>query len=561
MKREVQKAKRINATITADSLFAGSGEMRALCRALNWAATPLGDVSGWSQSLRTTAQLVLACRNPMFLFWGPELVQLYNDAYRPSYGEHGRHPGALGMRGRDGWPDVWEVIEPQLEQVMTGGEATWHEDQYVPILRNGRLDDVWWTYSYSPVRDDDGTIGGTLVVCQETTGRVRAEAERAAAFEEIRRVFSQAPVAIAVLRGRELRYVMANPTYQRIIGGRDPSGMTLIEMFPELAGSEIERVLTRVFDTGTPFAATDLLIRFDSQGAGALDNYYDLLYHPILTDQGTATAIAVIAVDVTARHNSVEERERLLAQAESAKTDAEAANLAKSEFLAVMSHELRTPLNAIGGYAELIELGIHGPVTPEQAKALVRIQQSKRHLLGLINGVLDYARVEAGAVQYEVKDVSIDAVLAACEALVAPQARAKGITLTYLGVDPAMAARADREKLQQIVLNLLSNAIKFTRADGVVTLAADHGDGLLSVRVTDTGRGIATGDLTRVFLPFVQAEGGLTRTQEGTGLGLAISRDLARGMGGELTGESTLGVGSTFTVTLPLAQPRLSPLE
>ena len=557
MKAQVRERLPLDAPIRAESMFAGSGEMRSLCRALNWAATPLGDVSGWSQSLRTTAQMVLACRNPMFLFWGPELVQLYNDAYRPSYGASGRHPGALGMRGRDGWPDVWEVIGPQIEQVMTTGEATWHEDQLVPIDRNGRFEDAWWTYSFSPVRDDDGSIGGTLVVCQETTARVRALAERDAALEEVTRVFSQAPVAIALLRGRELRYVLANPTYQRIIGGRDPTGKTLIEMFPELAGSEIEGVLARVYDTGTAFAATDLLIRFDSQGTGVLDTYYDLVYHPVVTDQGVSTAIAVIAVDVTARHNMLEERERLLALAEHAKTAAEEANRAKSDFLAVMSHELRTPLNAIGGHAELIELGIHGPVTPEQAKALTRIQQSGRHLLSLINSVLDYARVEAGAAHYEVTDVRIDEVLATCEALVAPQAHAKQLTLSNEGCHATVVARADREKLQQIVLNLLSNAVKFTSANGIVTLAADHDDGTVRVHVTDTGRGIAPDQLERVFLPFVQADGTLTRSEQGTGLGLAISRDLARGMGGDLTAESTPGVGSTFTVALPSAPFRV----
>ena len=131
------------ADAAAAELFAGTGEMRALCRALDWGATPLGPVAGWSRSLRTTAGIVLGSRNPMFLFWGPELVQLYNDDYRPSLGQGGRHPRALGMRGREFWTDIWDVIGPQIEQVMTTGEATWHQDQYLPIERNGRLDDVW----------------------------------------------------------------------------------------------------------------------------------------------------------------------------------------------------------------------------------------------------------------------------------------------------------------------------------------------------------------------------------------------------------------------------------
>ena len=130
----------------AEAVFAGPGEMRALCRAFDWGSTPLGPVEAWPHSLRTTAGIVLGSRNPMFLFWGPELVQLYNDAYRPSLGEGGRHPQALGMRGREFWTDIWDVIGPQIEQVMTTGEGTWHEDQYLPIERNGQLENVWWTY-------------------------------------------------------------------------------------------------------------------------------------------------------------------------------------------------------------------------------------------------------------------------------------------------------------------------------------------------------------------------------------------------------------------------------
>ena len=140
-------------------IFEGPGEMRALCRAFDWTSTPLGPVGGWQQSLRTTVRTLLASRNPMFLWWGPELVQIYNDAYRPSLGgsgPHARHPRALGACGREFWTDIWEAIGPQIEQVMTTGEPTWHEDQYLPIERNGTMEDVWWTYGYSPVHDDEG---------------------------------------------------------------------------------------------------------------------------------------------------------------------------------------------------------------------------------------------------------------------------------------------------------------------------------------------------------------------------------------------------------------------
>ena len=234
---------------------------------------------------------------------------------------------------------------------------------------------------------------------------------------------------------------------------------------------------------------------------------------------------------------------------------AETASRAKSDFLAVMSHELRTPLNAIGGYAELLELGIHGPITEEQRNALGRIQQSQRHLLGLINGVLNYARVEAGVVSYDVADVPLDELLASCEALILPQVRSCGLTLERASNGTGLSARADREKVQQIVLNLLSNAVKFTQPGGRVELrcAAEPDERTVQIEVTDSGIGIAGDQLARVFEPFVQVDAKLTRTREGTGLGLAISRDLARGMGGDLTARSEVGSGSTFVLQLPRA--------
>ncbi|HUQ84576.1 MAG TPA: ATP-binding protein, partial [Gemmatimonadaceae bacterium] len=230
---------------------------------------------------------------------------------------------------------------------------------------------------------------------------------------------------------------------------------------------------------------------------------------------------------------------------------AESANRAKSEFLAIMSHELRTPLNAIGGYAELIEFGIRGPVTPEQRADLERIQRSQRHLLGLINGVLNYARLETGNVAYNVTDVPVDELLATCEALVAPQARAKRLHLVVPSYPEGLTCRADEEKVQQIILNLLTNSIKFTDFGGRIEISCVEDEESVALAVTDNGRGVAAEKLSTIFDPFVQVDSRLTRTHEGVGLGLAISRDLARGMGGDLTVSSVLGTGSTFTLRLP----------
>ncbi len=245
--------------------------------------------------------------------------------------------------------------------------------------------------------------------------------------------------------------------------------------------------------------------------------------------------------------------------AETAREEAEAANAAKAQFLGTMSHELRTPLNAIGGYADLMTLGIYGQVTAEQVNALERIGRNQQHLLRLINEVLDFAKVGAGVVSYEIADVPIGEVLTSCETLIAPQARAKRLALTVEPCDPQLTARADRGKLQQVVLNLLINAIQFTEPGGSVTLTAFappdsvDGDKWVSIAVKDSGRGIAADQIERAFQPFVQIDAALTRSNQGTGLGLAIGREFSRGMGGDLTVESSPGAGSTFTLMIPRA--------
>ncbi|HEX2204710.1 MAG TPA: PAS domain-containing sensor histidine kinase [Longimicrobium sp.] len=236
---------------------------------------------------------------------------------------------------------------------------------------------------------------------------------------------------------------------------------------------------------------------------------------------------------------------------------AEEANRAKSSFLAVMSHELRTPLNAIGGYVQLLDMEIHGPVNEAQRGALERIERSHRHLLRLINDVLNLARIEAGRVEFLVEEVDLAALLADVAPMVEPQMAAREVRFET-AVEPGVTARADREKVQQIVLNLLSNAAKFTPPGGRVTVdVASRADrpGEVFLRVGDTGIGIPPEKLEAVFQPFVQVDMSRTRASEGSGLGLAISRDLARGMGGDLRARSIEGEGSTFTLTLPRAIP------
>jgi PAS domain S-box-containing protein len=360
-------------------------------------------------------------------------------------------------------------------------------------------------------------------------------------------------------------YEFVNEAYYQLVGHRDVIGKPLLEAIPELRGQGFDELIERVRQSGEPWVGRETPVRLQrTPGAPLETRYLDMVLQALTEADGERSSVVVHGSDITAQVLARREIERLLgvserarADAETARAEAEAANRGKSEFLAVMSHELRTPLNAIGGYAELMQMGIRGPLTAQQREDLRRVQTSQRHLLGLINEVLNYAKLETGMVRYDIVDVPLRDALAAAEALVAPQARTKALTLAVVDGPCDLAARADAEKLRQILVNLLSNAVKFTDAragrPGRIELSCESQGAAVVVSVRDTGIGIPADKLESIFDPFVQVRADLTRTAEGTGLGLAISRDLARGMGGDLAVESEVGVGSTFRLTLPRA--------
>ncbi len=261
--------------------------------------------------------------------------------------------------------------------------------------------------------------------------------------------------------------------------------------------------------------------------------------------------------DITERIALEAERARLLVGEQAARRAAEQANVAKSRFLAKMSHELRTPLNAIGGYRHLLELGLRGPITEAQRTDLQRIGAAQQHLQRLIEAVLDYARLEGGALRFDLRAVPVASLLEEVLPLVVPQAIASGVHHAVEHCDPDLAVCASCEKLGQVLVNLLANAVKFTPAGGRVrrTGACDgDDDDAVALAISDTGVGIPADKLEAIFEPFVQLDSALTRTAGGTGLGLAISRDLVHGMGGTLRVASEPGAGSTFTVVLPRAR-------
>ncbi len=251
-----------------------------------------------------------------------------------------------------------------------------------------------------------------------------------------------------------------------------------------------------------------------------------------------------------------EELRAVISEAKKAWAAADSANRSKAEFLTVMSHELRTPLNSIGGYVDLLEMELRGPLTDAQKSDLGRIKRGQLHLLGIINDILNFTRLEVTEVKYDIVDVPLRALIADLDAVVSSLARAK--SLTYHCEAPAghVYARTDPDKLRQIMINLVSNAMKFTATGGRIRVSCTLKNKSISIHVEDNGPGIPDDKREIVFEPFVQLDRGLTRTNDGTGLGLAISRGLARGMGGDIELRSDVGVGSVFTVTIPLAPTR-----
>ena len=237
---------------------------------------------------------------------------------------------------------------------------------------------------------------------------------------------------------------------------------------------------------------------------------------------------------------------------QAARREAEAANRIKSELFARLSHEFRTPLHAVSGYIEILQQNIHGALTDEQRRDIQRIHQAQEHLLALVNMILDFAKLEGGPVELSMAEIPIEETLKAAEALVAPQFAKKGIAYHHRAGNPTITVFADREKVQQIIVNLLANAMKFTAPGGAVGLEWTVEDETLLVRIRDTGAGIPPDKLEHIFEPFVQLRAPGAPPTGGTGLGLPISRDLARAMSGEISVCSTLGIGSVFTLSLPL---------
>jgi signal transduction histidine kinase len=297
------------ATRTADlglDFLAGGGEMGDRIRAHPWARTPLGEPRTWPQALRTTVRILLTTGHPTMIMWGPELICLYNDPFSRSLGPE-KHPSILGAPGRRAWEEVWPVVGEQIEQVQRGEGAVWHENVCVPIIRFGELQEVYWTYSYSPI--DEPTfphgVGGVLVTCAETTAQVLSERKLASERERFLQLFDQAPTFIAVLRGPEHRYEMANPGYLALISHRPVVGRTVAEALPEAVAQGYVALLDEVYRTGKPYTAWGARFVYQATpGDPPEERFVDFVFQPINGRDGAVTGILVQGVDVTARAES-----------------------------------------------------------------------------------------------------------------------------------------------------------------------------------------------------------------------------------------------------------------
>jgi PAS domain S-box-containing protein len=391
-----------------------------------------------------------------------------------------------------------------------------------------------------------------LGTVQDVTAQHEAEIALRQSDQRYRTLFDSIDEGFCVVRmifddaGQpvDYRFLEANPAFVKHTGLPGHAvGRTARDLLPGLEEHWFQ-IYGGVARTGEPS-------RFES-GSDAMGRWFDVFAFRV--DAPEQHTVAILFTDVTESRRAELEREALLGEAQAARAEAEAANRAKADFLASMSHELRTPLNAIGGYVELLDMGIHGPLTEPQRSAMARITANQRHLLTLINDILSFARLEAGSMEFDLRPLPAQEVLSSVESLVAQLAEARGVAYTSEPCDPSLRLVGDVERVRQVLLNLVGNAIKFTHAGGWVLLSCAGDEAWVELRVRDNGMGIPPEEQERIFDPFQQVGRRLSQPQEGVGLGLAISRDLARGMSGDLTVQSTPGEGSVFTLRLPRAR-------
>ena len=481
-------------------------------------------------------------RFPMFVWWGAELVNIYNDAYIPMLGK--RHPRAYGKRGGDIWRDAWPVIGPQVDEVMVHGRATWNDRQMLELDRNGYPEKAYFTWSYSPVYDETGGIGGLFCAVTEETPRIAAERERDSllrsyrdAASTLRSWFDHAPGFVALLRGPDFVFELVNEAYYRLVGPRELEGRALFDALPELRSQGYKELLEAVYRDGEPFIGRAMPVTLQKEvNAAATEAFVDFTYQPVRAGDGSG----IVGIFVQG-HEVTEQVGALRALKE--------ADRRKDEFLAILAHELRNPMGPIRTAAQLAR---RPDVSPEkQTWALEVIERQSRTIALLLDDLLDVARISQGRLELRREAVSLGRVLDAAVETARPLIDAKRHTLKVEA--PMVQLTADPLRLAQVLSNLLSNAAKYTDEGGEIVVSVSVGGNEATIQVRDNGIGLSPGAQATIFRMFSQIDSALDRAQGGLGIGLALSRGLVELHGGRIDVHSEgLGQGSEFTVRLPL---------
>lgn len=518
--------------------------MGDLIRSIDWSKTPVGPISAWPLSLKTSVRTLLDCQLPMNISWGKDLIQFYNDAYRPILGTK-KHPQAMGTPAPQTWHEIWPTIGPMWAEVLSGKPIGFN-DFKLTIDRNGYPEDCYFNFSYSPVRDDDGEIAGLMVTFAETTERVVSEQKLEREREKLHSLFMQAPVPICIFEGPQHVYKLANKHYLELIDRTDVVGKPVREVLPELEGQGAFEGLDHVFKTKQRFVGlVDFKVK-TQEGQMALRNY-EVIWEPWLNLAGDAEGIMVVALDITAQVSARERVEKLAYEADTA-------NIAKTRFLANMSHEIRTPLGAMLGFTELLK---DNSLSASDRKTYHEIVHRSGHALTeLIGDILDFSKIESGLLEVEKSPLHLQKLVDEVASLLRLKAEEKSLELKIIA-EPGVpeVILSDSSRLRQILINIVGNAIKFTQ-QGSITLTQkivrnSDGRAMLEFTVADTGCGILKDQQHRLFRPFTQADNSMTRRFGGTGLGLELSRRLAEALGGTVKLQSsTPGVGSTFVITV-----------
>jgi signal transduction histidine kinase len=575
-----------NAETSADFLL-GGGEMGVRMREMDWAGTSLGPVEDWPQSLRSALSICLNSRFPIAIYWGPEYVLLYNDAWRLIVGN--KHPEVLGRPAHEVWPEIWDIIGPMLGSVSETGEATWRDDQLLPMNRFGYTEECYFDYTFSPIRGQGARVEGVFNVVTETTYRVlndrrnhflRELGTKTAVARSAGEACRLAAAAIAAdphdLPFALLYLIDPDARHARLMGaaGLTPGEPAApLEIGLDASGSMAGWPLLPAVKTGQAERVTDLADRFGAlPGAPWPEIPREALVLPIATPGQSGVAGVLIAgvsprralddnyrdfFERAAGHIAAaianartyeEERKRAEALAE--------IDRAKTAFFSNVSHEFRTPLTLMLGPLDDVLASPEGEVSGENRELLSLVRRNGQRLLKLVNTLLDFSRIEAGRVQAVYEPIDLAVYTAELASVFRAAVEKAGLRLVIDCPPLPEPVFVDRDLWEKIVLNLLSNAFKYTlRGEIRVSLGAEAGSAVLSVR--DTGTGIPEAELPNIFNRFHRVQETRGRTHEGTGIGLALVLELVKLHGGTVGVDSVYGAGSTFTVAVPFGREHL----